>query len=187
MGAVGEMIGGERNGGADAFLAFMVDTLRPEIAARYPPTDGGEQVLFGHSLGGLFAANALLTRPGAFSAFIVSSPSLWWDGFSIFQKLPAFKDRLQALPLKPRVFVDVGGKEQDPPKSVPQGLGVTLEEAQAQIHAARMVDAAKEFADALSKAGVADMRHVAFAEDDHTSVAPAAILHGLRFALRREG
>jgi hypothetical protein len=187
MGAVGEMIGGERNGGADAFLAFMVDTLRPEIAARYPPTDGGEQVLFGHSLGGLFAANALLTRPGAFSAFILSSPSLWWDGFSIFQKLPAFKDRLQALPLKPRVFVDVGGKEQDPPKSVPQGLGVTLEEAQAQIHAARMVDAAKEFADALSKAGVADMRHVAFAEDDHTSVAPAAILHGLRFALRREG
>lgn len=187
IGAVGAMIGGDRNGGADDFLAFIVDTLQPEIAARYPQTDGGERILFGHSLGGLFAAHALLTRPDTFSAFIVSSPSLWWDGFSIFQKLPSFKERLRALPRQPRVFVDVGGKEQDPPKSVPPGLGVTLEEAQAQIRASRMVDAAGEFADALNEAGVANMRHVAFAEDDHTSAAPAAILHGMRFALGREG
>jgi predicted alpha/beta superfamily hydrolase len=186
MGALGAAIGGDRNGGADAFLAFLVDTLGPDIATRYPQTVGGERILFGHSLGGLFAANALLTRPDAFSAFIVSSPSLWWDGFSIFQKLPAFKERLSALSRQPRVFVDVGGKEQDPPTSVPQGLGVTLEQAQAQIRASRMVDAAREFADALSEAGVADLRHVAFAEEDHVSVAPSAIIHGMRFALRHE-
>src|SRR3546814_1175271 len=71
------MIGSERNGGADALLAFLIETLRPEIAARYPQTDGAEQILFGHSLGGLFAAHALLTRPGAFDAFLVSSPSLY--------------------------------------------------------------------------------------------------------------
>jgi hypothetical protein len=186
MGALGTALGGDRNGGADAFLGFLVDTLKPEIAARYPQTSGGEQILFGHSLGGLFAAHALLTRPDTFSAFIASSPSLWWDGFSIFQKLPAFRERLRALSRQPRVFVDVGGKEQDPPKSVPEGLGVTLEEAQAQIRASRMVDAAREFADALSEAGVADLRHIAFAEEDHVSVTPGAILHGMRFALRHE-
>lgn len=185
MGSVGAMIGSDRNGGADAFLAFLADTLKPEIAARYPQTDGDEHILFGHSLGGLFAAHALLTRPDAFSNFIVSSPSLWWDGFSILQKLPAFKERLAALPKQPRVFVDVGAKEQDPPTSVPPGLGVTLEEAQAQIRAARMVEAAKEFADALREAGVADLRHIAFAEEDHTSVAPSAMIHGVRFALRQ--
>jgi len=183
MGAIGAMIGSDRNGGAEAFLVFLADTLKPEIAARYPETGGGEQILFGHSLGGLFAAHALLTRPDAFSSFVVSSPSLWWDGFSIFQKLPAFRERLASLS-PPRVFVDVGGKEQDPPTSVPPGLGVTLEEAQAQIRAARMVDAAKEFADALSEAGVANLRHIAFAEEDHTSVAPSAMIHGMRFALR---
>jgi predicted alpha/beta superfamily hydrolase len=186
MGALGAATGGERNGGADVFLAFLTETLGPEIAARYPQTAGGERILYGHSLGGLFAAHALLTRPDAFSAFIVSSPSLWWDGFSILQKLPSFKERLKKLPRQPRVFVDVGGKEQDLPQSVPDGLGVSLEEAQAQIRAARMVDAAREFADALSEAGAAELRHIAFAEEDHTSVASCAIIHGMRFALRHE-
>ncbi|WP_447764657.1 alpha/beta hydrolase [Sphingopyxis panaciterrae] len=186
LGALGTAIGGERGGGAGAFLAFLVDTLRPEIAARYPQTAGGTPILFGHSLGGLFAAHALLTRPDSFAAFIVSSPSLWWDGFSIVQQLPAFKARLAELPRQPRVFVDVGAKEQDVPASVPEGLGVTLEEAQAQILAARMVDGAKEFADALRAAGVSELRHVAFAEDDHVSAAPAGILHGMRFALGRD-
>jgi predicted alpha/beta superfamily hydrolase len=183
MGSVGAMIGSDRNGGADQFLAFLADTLKPEIAARYPEA-GGEQTLFGHSLGGLFAAHALLTRPDAFSSFIIGSPSLWWDGFSILQKLPAFTERLSALPQQPRVFVGVGGREQDPPTSVPPGLGVTLEEAQAQISASRMVDAAKEFADALGGAEVVALRHVTFTEEDHTSVAPSIIIHGMRFALQ---
>ena len=186
LGALGTAIGGERGGGADDFLAFLIETLQPEIAARYPQTAGGARVLFGHSLGGLFTAHALLTRPDSFASFIIGSPSLWWDGFSILQKLPAFKERLAALSRQPRVFVDVGASEQDLPTSVPEGLGVTLEEAQAQIRAARMVDSAKEFADALHAAGVTELRHVAFAEDDHVSAAPAGILHGMRFALGRE-
>jgi predicted alpha/beta superfamily hydrolase len=186
LGSLGTAIGGERGGGADAFLTFLIEMLQPAIAARYPQTVGGMSVLFGHSLGGLFVAHALLTRPDGFGAFIASSPSLWWDGFSILQRLPAFAERLAALPRQPRVFVDVGAKEQDLPTSVPDGLGVTLEEAQAQVRAARMVDGAREFADALRAAGVTELRHVAFAEDDHVSAAPAGIIHGIRFALGRE-
>lgn len=186
LGTVGAAIGGEQNGGADRFLAFLLETLAPQVAARFPQTADAEQMLFGHSLGGLFAAHALVTRPDAFSTFIISSPSLWWDAFSIFQTLPAFQARLGALAHKPHVFVGVGGKEQEPPTHVPDGLGVTLEEAQAQIRAARMVDAAGEFAEALGRAGVDDLRHITFAEDDHTSVAPAALLHGMRFALGRD-
>lgn len=186
MGNVGAMIGSERNGGADALLAFLTDTLRPEIAARYPQTEGAEQILFGHSLGGLFSAHALLTRPDAFSTFIVSSPSLYWNDFAILQHLPGFADRIQTMPRPPRAFVDVGGKEQNPPTRVAPGFTGTLEEAQAWIAAARMVDAAREFADALAAAGVADIRHIAFAEEDHTSVVPSAIIHGMRFALRCE-
>lgn len=187
LGALGEMIGSARNGGADAFLTFLVDTLRPAIAARYPATEGAGQFLFGHSLGGLFAAHALLTRPASFSAFIASSPALWWDDFSIFRKLPAFGEALRLLPQSPRVLVDVGGREQDLPQELPPGAGMTLEEAQAHIRRARMVDAAKELADALLAAGVAETRHIAFAEEDHVSVVPGALLHGLRFALRHKG
>jgi predicted alpha/beta superfamily hydrolase len=183
LGAVATAISGDRNGGADRFLQFLLDALAPQMAARFPQTVGAARFLFGHSLGGLFAAHALVTRPEAFDAFLVSSPSLWWDDFSIFRKLPAFPARLAALAARPRVFLDVGGKEQDLPTTVPEGLGVSLEEARAQIRAARMVDAAGEFAEALREAGIESLRHITFAEDDHTSVVPAAILHGMRFAL----
>jgi predicted alpha/beta superfamily hydrolase len=177
------MIGSDRNGGADELLAFILNTLSREIAERYPRTRGAEQILFGHSLGGLFSAHALLTRPDAFTTFIVSSPSLYWNDFAILQKLPAFKDRLASLPRQPRVFVDVGGKEQNPPARVAPGFDGTVEEAQAWIKAARMVDSAREFADALKEAGVADVRHLAFTEEDHVSAVPSAMIHGMRFAL----
>lgn len=186
LGGLAAAIGGAESGGADAFLAFLTGTLRAEIAARYPSSIDGPQILFGHSLGGLFAAHALLTRPDSFAAFIASSPSLWWNGFAILDEMSAFRERLAALPLQPRVFVDVGAKEQELPTSVPDGIAVTLEEAQAQIRAARMVDAAKEFADAIRDAGLTELRHIAFAEDDHVSAAPAAMLHGMRFALGRD-
>lgn len=186
MGAVGAAIGSDKNGGADAFLTFLTKQLRQEIRNRYPETAAGQNILFGHSLGGLFAAHSLLTQPDAFSTFLISSPSLWWDDFSILGKLPAFAARLAVSPVRPRVFVDVGGKEQDLPTSVPDGIGVTLEEACAQIRNARMVDAAREFADALRKAGVNDLRQTTFVDEDHVSVGPTAILHGLRFALARQ-
>jgi len=186
IGSLGVMIGSDRNGGADAFLTFLIETLLPGMAARYPQTQGGDSFLFGHSLGGLFTAHALLTRPDAFSAFLASSPSLWWDDFSIRRKLPSFGERLRSLAKPPRVFVGVGGKEQDLPQSVSPGAGITLEEAQAQIRASRMVDAAKEFAAALAEAGIEDVRHVAFTEEDHVSVVPGALLHGMRFALRHQ-
>ncbi len=186
LGGMGAAIGGAQGGGADAFLPFLTETLRPAIAERYPATSSGPQILYGHSLGGLFAAHALLTRTDSFDAFIVSSPSLWWNDFAILGELPGFKERLAALPRQPRVFVDVGAREQDLPASVPEGLGVELDEAQAQIRNARMVDAAREFADALRGAGVTALHHIAFAHDDHVSAAPAALLHGMRFALGRD-
>ena len=64
-------------GGADGFVAFMRDELKPWIQARYPtrPYD----VLIGHSLGGLFISHVLNTEPDLFDAYIAISPSLWWD------------------------------------------------------------------------------------------------------------
>jgi predicted alpha/beta superfamily hydrolase len=36
-------------------------------------------VLVGHSFGGLFAINVLLTHPEYFNAYVANDPSLWWD------------------------------------------------------------------------------------------------------------
>ena len=63
-------------GGGAAYERFLVDELKPFIEARYP-VDPGRSVLFGHSLGGLFAATVLVRHPRAFSGYLIASPSLW--------------------------------------------------------------------------------------------------------------
>lgn len=174
---------GDRDGGADDFLSFLADRLAPEIGRRYPEASADDRSLFGHSLGGLFAAYALLTRPDAFRTFVVNSPSLWWDGFAINGHLPTFAEKLAKLENQPRVLIGVGGQEQDLPTKVPPGMQMSLEEIQATIAASRMVDAVPEFAAALSEAGLTEVEHIIYDKEDHTSVVPAAIMRGLRFAV----
>jgi len=183
LGGLGVAIGGAEGGGADAFLAFLTDRLRPEIAARYPQTADGPQILFGHSLGGLFAAYALLTRPGSFATFLANSPSLWWDGFAILGHLPAFADKLAEIEHQPRVLVGVGGKEQDLPSKVPVGMDMALADVQALVTISRMVDSVPEFTAALRDAGLTDVAHFIYDGEDHGSVVPAAMMRGLCFAV----
>lgn len=59
---------------ADDFLGFLVDELRPTLAARY--RFSGDHALFGHSAGGMFAAYSLFKRPDAFNKMIIGSPYL---------------------------------------------------------------------------------------------------------------
>jgi len=186
LGSMSSFIG-DQDGGADAFLAFLADTLAPEIGRRYPEASATDRILFGHSLGGLFTAYALLNRPDAFTTFLANSPSLWWDGFAILGHLPAFAEKLARLDRQPRVLIGVGGKEQDLPTKVPAGVAMSLAEVQAVVTASRMVDAVPEFAAALAGAGLTGVEHVIYADEDHGSVVPAAMMRGLRFAVPEPG
>jgi predicted alpha/beta superfamily hydrolase len=67
-------------GGADRFLAFLTEELRPYIDEKYRTWPF--RILFGHSLAGLFAVHTFLNSPDAFGAHIASSPALWWDNNS---------------------------------------------------------------------------------------------------------
>lgn len=64
-------------GGAVNFLKFIKTELRPYIDKTYPTN--GENILYGHSFGGLFAMYALLHEPQLFSSYLVVDPSFWWD------------------------------------------------------------------------------------------------------------
>lgn len=184
LGGLTSMIG-EMDGGAEAFLTFLEDTLTPQILERYPEASLDDHALFGHSLGGLFAAYALLTRPHAFRTFLVTSPSLWWDGFAVLEHFPAFREKLAALDFQPRTFVCVGSKEQDPPTKTSPLVAMTIEQMQAFVAQARMVDAAAEFAVALEEAGLRAVTQITFPDEDHTSVLPPAIMRGLTLAVTR--
>lgn len=65
------------SGGSASFRRFLVDELRPMIDAEY--RTGSVRVLAGHSFGGLFTAETLLTEPAAFTGYLALSPSFWWN------------------------------------------------------------------------------------------------------------
>jgi len=72
------------SGGADKFLAFLKNELIPYINKTYPAS--GNNILYGHSLTGLFAVYTFFTEPQLFNSYLVVDPSLWWDD-SYVQKL----------------------------------------------------------------------------------------------------
>jgi len=83
-------------GGADRMLDFLTDELLPEIDQRYATTP--YRILVGHSLGGLVAMYAWISRPDAFQAYVAASPSLWWDRERLTDSLTARLADGAALP-----------------------------------------------------------------------------------------
>lgn len=77
------------NGGADDFLAFIEEELKPEIEGMYS-INRSRQALFGHSLGGFFALYAMLKRSGMFQLYFAGSPSVWWNGHALYRHLDSW-------------------------------------------------------------------------------------------------
>lgn len=151
-------------GGADKFLAFLVEELRPFIASLYD-IDPSNQVLVGSSLGGLFSLYAMFRRPGAFRGHGANSPSLWWNDGELFRLEQAFAAGARDLPVD--LFVSVGGRETQQP--------------------AAMVDGMRRFTALLRERAYPglQMTTCAFEDETHTSVIPAALSRALRALLQR--
>jgi predicted alpha/beta superfamily hydrolase len=84
--------GFETSGGADQFLRFLKNELVPYINKNYP--SNGDNTLFGHSFGALFAMYAYLQDPQLFKSLIAADPSFWWGNGNMEklakEKLPGF-------------------------------------------------------------------------------------------------
>jgi uncharacterized protein len=96
-------------GGADMFLSFLLDDLRPAIAHRYP-VDPDRQSLAGHSLGGFFTLYVLVNRPSAFRNYAAISPSLWWDEQHLVNDMSK-SSRIAAENAAHHVLIAVGSNE----------------------------------------------------------------------------
>lgn len=91
-------------GGGARFQAFLTQELRPLLEAKYP-LDPARAILFGHSFGGLFAANVLAESPDAFDSYIIASASVWIDP-QVLSKVAGASDGKMH-----RVYVAVGAQE----------------------------------------------------------------------------
>jgi predicted alpha/beta superfamily hydrolase len=89
----------ETSGGGEKFLAFFRDELIPYINKTY--STSGDNVLFGHSLGGLFVTYVLLNQPQVFKSYIAADPSYWWDKSYLLgeatKKLPLLAGQRKSL------------------------------------------------------------------------------------------
>lgn len=67
-------------GNADNYLRFIVETLKPEIDAKYRTKANTKNTgIIGSSLGGLVSYYAVLKYPGIFGKAGVFSPSFWFN------------------------------------------------------------------------------------------------------------
>lgn len=98
-----------RQGGADAFGAFIEEELKPFIEATFP-ADPQDATIVGMSLGGLFVLHSLLAAPLRFQRYIAASPSLYWAERRIFDLEASYGDAASDLPAS--LFLSVGALEE---------------------------------------------------------------------------
>lgn len=100
------------SGGASAFLDAIVEEVIPEVESRLR-TDPAERILAGHSFGGLFGLHTLLTRPEAFSRYLLGSPSIWWDDRAVLTTEAEYASTHDDL--RASVYLAVGEREEAEP------------------------------------------------------------------------
>ncbi|MFT4053018.1 MAG: alpha/beta hydrolase-fold protein [Novosphingobium sp.] len=169
---------GPRTGGANAFLAFIEQQVKPLVAGK-APLDKGKQTLLGHSLGGLFVLHTLFSHPQDFTNYVAISPSVWWNEGSLFTEAEAFVRR--PLAGHPRLLMTIGEYEQ--PLSPAARAASAAAEQQAALEKFAMVDGVTRMAKVLGGKSGLTVRHKVLQGEDHGSSAAVGAGLGLRFAL----
>ncbi|MFA4133091.1 MULTISPECIES: alpha/beta hydrolase [unclassified Brevibacillus] len=152
-------------GGAEQFLTFLEEELKPSIENDFP-IDRTQQAILGHSLGGLFVLHVLLSRPNAFQRYIAGSPSIHWNESVLLAK----ESQLPSLltdDLDVHALLTIGELEND-------GRFLVKEKSLAMI-------------ERLSSMGKGQIKasFKEFANENHSSVLPVFISQGLRFATKK--
>ena len=142
------------SGGADNFLKFFETELIPEIEKQYRVQP--YRIFAGHSLGGLFAIHAMISKPGLFNSYVAVSPSLQWENGEALKRAQDFLKNQKEL--KVTLFVSIGNE--------PGPIGESFD----------------SFKDALSKSNIKGFEWQAerMGDEDHGSVVLRSHYFGLR-------
>lgn len=166
-------------GGGPAFLSFLLDELRPSLAAQLP-LDPARHSVIGHSLGGLFALYTLFTQPLAFSQYVAASASVWWNDGWLAQAAENYVPALDGAPAR-RVFMSAAEYEQamSPHELVQNPPDLEIQRSQRQNRA--MVDRNRALAERLSQIPGLDVHFHYFPGETHRTVVPPSMLAGACF------
>lgn len=184
-------------GGAESFLAFLTGELKPFVAARRQ-VDPDREVLFGHSMGGLFVLHTMFTAPRSFDVYLAASPTMQFADLLPLREARAFERNPDRNRL--RAQITVGELESSPP---PQQVddyrryftahpearsGLAVEEALQQLFPPdrsgfNKARETRRMVQRLARSG-ADVSFALFEGDEHLPAGVTALLRGVPFALR---
>lgn len=161
-------------GAAQAYGRYVATEVMPYIAAHYR-ADMHRAVFIGHSYGSLLGLQMLFDQPATFQHFILGSPSLWFDQGVLFDRERAYAASHQDLPAS--VYFGIGGTE-----TLAPGQHRSRSEENAD-----MVADLRDFDQALAARHYPHLvtRLEVFAGEDHASVFPFLLTHGLRAYLHK--
>jgi predicted alpha/beta superfamily hydrolase len=142
------------SGGADNFLKFFETELIPAIEKDYRVQP--YRILAGHSLGGLFAVHAMISKPGLFNSYVAVSPSLQWENAEALKRAEDFLKNQKEM--KVTLFASLGNE--------PGAIGETFD----------------RFRELLSKTSIKgfEWRAERMDDEDHGSVVLRSHYAGLR-------
>ncbi|MGK5070858.1 Ferri-bacillibactin esterase BesA [compost metagenome] len=156
-------------GEAAAYGKFLSEEVFPFIASHYR-VNMLRKVFIGHSYGSLLGLQFLLTAPRTFEHYILGSPSLWYDAGIMFEREQAYAASHKDLPAS--VFFGIGGLEK---------LAPGKKRSRAEEDADMLADL-REFDAKLKSHKFPNLktRLRVFEDEDHASVFPLVLTHGLR-------
>jgi hypothetical protein len=159
-------------GGAAAYMAFLEGEVIPLVEGTFR-TDPTRRAYAGHSLGGLFGAYVLLTKPELFRYYVLSSPSFWFDEHVTWELEQAYAE--QQADLLAAVYVSIGSLEH------PNGAPGALYEMVADVETFESKLEAREYASLRIRSRVVDGA-------THETVFPTALMNGVlwHFASNRD-
>ena len=157
-----------QHGGAKAFTRFLVEELRPLIAAAWP-LDPRRHTLFGFSYGGLFTVQLLCRAPQHFQRWWAASPSLWFRGHAALSPWSVERPAPDFCRWPAHVRLTVGRDEQYPDRLGPEAM-------RQRLQSRRMVDNAQAMAALLSERSGVDLRLELAPGRDHLDM----LAHGAR-------
>ncbi|WP_158265441.1 alpha/beta hydrolase [Blastopirellula marina] len=168
--------GWHESGGADQFLEFIKNELRPLVAKKVA-IDGERHAIVGHSFGGLFVMHTLFTHPNSFQTYIAISPSGWWNDYALLQEEKVFSRDVDSLEKPVRLLIEVGELE----LSGKEGPAASLAPTPAMKEFGTTEDFAKRLSSVKSKS--CEVRFKIYDGESHGSVVPRAMIDAIRFSL----
>lgn len=161
-------------GEAEGYRQFLANDVLPFVASHYR-ADMSRKVLAGHSYGSLFGTYVLMTEPSMFEGYVLSSPSLWFDDHLLFARERAYAATHKNL--SATVYISAGSFEGTAPKKRAHDPRYSTD--------GDMVADTTAFARALASRHYPGLhlRSEIIADENHLTVAPITLTHGLLWTL----